>query len=92
MQNFHDLVSWPSSPLKVLYFFQRPLKQSRYNRGLSTYKATYWIQMQTKRTKSYVSSLEAYLYSKKPNRTKEMKKKATTIPLLFVIMVITSRY
>lgn len=53
---------------------QKPLKQSPRDRGLSTYKATYWIQVQTKRARPDLSSLGAYLYSKKPNRLKQTSK------------------
>lgn len=74
MRSFHDLVSWPSSPLQGLMPSQKPLRQSRRDRGVSTYKATYWIQVQTKRTRSGLSSLGACLYSKKPNRPKQTSK------------------
>lgn len=92
MRSSHDLVSWPSSPLQGLMPSQKPLRQSRRDRGVSTYKATYWIQVQTKRTRLDLSSLGAYLYSKKPNRPKTNKQtqKATTRALFFVTMVITS--
>lgn len=74
MRSFHDLVSRPSSPLQGLMPSQKPLRQSRRDRGVSTYKATYWIQVQTKRTRSGLSSLGASLYSKKPNRPKQTSK------------------
>lgn len=46
------------------------------------------MQVQAQRTRSCFSNLETYLYSKKPNRSKQTK--AATLTLLLVIMVMTS--
>lgn len=66
----------------------KPPKQSMWQ-GPSMYEATYWVQVQTKWTRAYVSSWKDFLCPKKPDRPKPRR---STKTLLFVIMVMTSRY